>query len=71
MIRRITQMKLNKSNLVASLQYELFFAIALFLLPIYETLFLEKNYGKAINLISILVILVIMFIQMQVFKGKK
>lgn len=64
-------MKLNKSNLVPALQYELFFAIALFLLPVYEAIFLEKNFERASQLITILVILIIMFVQMQVFKGKE
>lgn len=64
-------MKLNKSSLVANLQYELFFAFVLYLLPIYKILIIEKNFENVTSLLSVLVILIIMFIQIQVLKGKE
>lgn len=64
-------MKLNKSSLVANLQYELFFAIVLYLLPIYKILIIEKNFENVTSLLSVLVILIIMFVQIQIFKGKE
>lgn len=64
-------MKHSKSSLVANLQYELFFAIALFLLPIYKILIIEKNFENIVSLLSVLAILIMMFIQIQIFKKKE